>query len=84
METQPLDLVRLSLDEKVEVKMRTDRILKGKLHAFDQHMNLVLGNVAEEIFTVDKKTHKVSTVVKSHDLLFVRGDGVILLAPVRS
>ncbi len=84
METQPLDLVRLSLDEKVEVKMRTDRILKGKLHAFDQHMNLVLGNVSEEIFTVDKQTQKVSSALKTHDLLFVRGDGVILLAPMKS
>lgn len=29
---EPLDLVRLSLDEKVYVKMRNDRELKGKLH----------------------------------------------------
>jgi hypothetical protein len=29
---EPLDLIRLSLDEKVTVKMRGDRLLKGKLH----------------------------------------------------
>ncbi len=29
---EPLDLVRLSLDERVYVKMRNDRELKGKLH----------------------------------------------------
>lgn len=29
---EPLDLVRLSLDERVFVKMRNDRELKGKLH----------------------------------------------------
>lgn len=29
---QPLDLVRLSLDETIYVKMRGDRELRGKLH----------------------------------------------------
>ncbi|KAJ9068149.1 U4/U6-U5 snRNP complex subunit lsm3, variant 2 [Entomophthora muscae] len=29
---EPLDLVRLSLDERLYVKMRGDRELKGRLH----------------------------------------------------
>ena len=29
---EPLDLVKLSLDEKIFVKMRGDRELRGKLH----------------------------------------------------
>lgn len=29
---EPIDLVRLSLDERVVVKMRNDRELVGKLH----------------------------------------------------
>ena len=29
---EPLDLVRLSLDERVFVKMRNERELRGKLH----------------------------------------------------
>jgi hypothetical protein len=29
---EPLDLVRLSLDERVYVKMRGDREIRGKLH----------------------------------------------------
>lgn len=29
---QPLDLVRLSLDERVRVKMRGNREIRGKLH----------------------------------------------------
>ena len=29
---EPLDLIRLSLDERVYVKMRNERELKGKLH----------------------------------------------------
>lgn len=32
---EPLDLVRLSLDERIYVKMRNDRELKGRLHVSD-------------------------------------------------
>ena len=40
---EPLDLIKYSLDEKVYVKMRNDREIRGKLHAYDQHLNMVLG-----------------------------------------
>ncbi|KAH0547523.1 hypothetical protein FGG08_000248 [Glutinoglossum americanum] len=51
--SEPLDLVRLSLDEIVFVKLRGDRELKGRLHAYDSHCNLVLGDVEETIYVVD-------------------------------
>lgn len=51
---QPLDLVRLSLAEKVLVKLRGDRILTGTLHAYDQHMNIVLGDCRETISTIEE------------------------------
>ncbi|RPA86074.1 putative U6 small nuclear ribonucleo protein [Ascobolus immersus RN42] len=50
--SEPLDLVRLSLDELVYVKLRGDRELKGRLHAYDSHCNLVLGDVEETIYLV--------------------------------
>ncbi|POR33407.1 U6 snRNP-associated protein Lsm3, partial [Tolypocladium paradoxum] len=50
---EPLDLVRLLLNEVVFVKLRGDRELKGKLHAYDSHCNLVLGEVEETIYAVD-------------------------------
>ncbi|KXS11634.1 Sm-like ribonucleo protein [Gonapodya prolifera JEL478] len=82
---QPLDLVKLSLDEVVRVKLRGDRELKGKLHAFDQHLNMVLGDVEETVVVVDvnEETYEetVRTIKRAHEMLFVRGDGVILVAP---
>ncbi|KAI9711798.1 MAG: U4/U6-U5 snRNP complex subunit lsm3 [Bogoriella megaspora] len=47
---EPLDLVRLSLDESVFVKLRGDRELQGRLHAYDSHCNMVLGDVEEVIY----------------------------------
>ncbi|TPX51400.1 hypothetical protein SeMB42_g00439 [Synchytrium endobioticum] len=82
---EPLDLVKLSLDERIYVKMRGDRELRGKLHAYDQHMNLVMGDVEEAITIIDMDSlpqkQTLKTVGRTHDMLFVRGDSVILVAP---
>ena len=50
---KPLDLVRLSIDERVLVKCRGGRELEGKLHAFDEHLNMVLEDVEEKVTTVE-------------------------------
>lgn len=85
MISEPLDLVRLNLDEQIYVKMRGDRELRGHLNAYDQHMNLVLSDVEETIthVSVDEDTLEelVRIEKKKHDMLFVRGDGVILVTP---
>ena len=35
---EPLDLIRLSLDEQVYVKLRGDRELRGRLHVCTTHL----------------------------------------------
>ncbi|MCJ1268247.1 U4/U6-U5 snRNP complex subunit lsm3 [Lobaria immixta] len=81
--SEPLDLVRLSLDEIVFVKLRGDRELKGRLHAYDSHCNLVLGDVEETIYIVedDEDEEIVKTIKKQSEMLFVRGDSVVLISP---
>ncbi|KAJ4700955.1 U6 snRNA-associated Sm-like protein LSm3 [Melia azedarach] len=90
---EPLDLIRLSLDERIYVKLRSDRELRGKLHwvtvwllqAYDQHLNMILGDVEEVVTTVeiDDETYEeiVRTTRRTVPFLFVRGDGVILVSP---
>ncbi|XP_023417897.1 U6 snRNA-associated Sm-like protein LSm3 isoform X1 [Cavia porcellus] len=103
---EPLDLIRLSLDERIYVKMRNDRELRGRLHAYDQHLNMILGDVEETVTTIeiDEETyeeiykmvslrscflcrlllhhHPRSLSTKRNiPMLFVRGDGVVLVAP---
>lgn len=107
---QPLDLVRLALDETIRVKMRGDRELRGKLHvsssarirfnavptqttvsntcsrqAFDQHLNMILGDVEETVTSseVDQETYEeiIKTSRRNIPMLFVRGDCVILISP---
>ncbi|KAH9898982.1 LSM-domain-containing protein [Xylariomycetidae sp. FL2044] len=81
--SEPLDLVRLLLDEVVFVKLRGDRELQGRLHAYDSHMNLVLGDVVETIYVAEdeEEDEEIKTTTKKSEMLFVRGDSVVLVAP---
>ena len=81
----PLDLVRLSLDERILVTLRGDRDLRGKLHAYDQHVNMILGDVEEVITSaeVDEETFEefTKTTKRNVPFLFIRGDAVTLVSP---
>jgi len=81
----PIDLLKLSLDERVLVKLRGDRELKGRLHAFDEHMNIVLGDVDETATSLQVDDTTGEEIVKSTSrkipMLFVRGDVIILVSP---
>lgn len=82
---EPLDLVRLSLDEQVFVKLKGDRELRGRLHAYDQHLNIILGDVEETVTTVEIDEETFEEIIKTKKrmvpYLFVRGDSVILISP---
>lgn len=58
-------MIRLSLDEKIYVKMRNERELRGRLHAFDQHLNMVLSDVVESIteIQIDEETFEEVRVI---------------------
>ncbi|CAO1617292.1 unnamed protein product [Parajaminaea phylloscopi] len=82
--SEPFDLLRLSLSERVYVKLRGDRELRGTLHAYDGHGNLVLANVEETVWIVEDEEAeqpKLSSIKRNSEMLFVRGDGVILISP---
>lgn len=82
---EPLDLIRLSLDDIVHVKCKGGRTLTGRLHAYDQHLNIVLSDVNETITTIDIDNETQEAITKTQqrhtELLFVRGDAVILVSP---
>ncbi|EKM80051.1 hypothetical protein AGABI1DRAFT_72874 [Agaricus bisporus var. burnettii JB137-S8] len=79
---EPFDLIRLSLSERVFVKLRGDRELSGILHAYDGHMNLILSDVEETVMIVDTESNQTINYAKRKwEMLFVRGDGVILVSP---
>ncbi|VCW99432.1 unnamed protein product [Gulo gulo] len=80
---EPLDLIRLSLGELIYVKMRNDRELPGRLHAYDQHLNMILGDGEETVCTLEIDEETYEEMYKSTKwnipVLFVQGDGVVLV-----
>lgn len=74
--SEPLDLLRQCLDERVTVKLRGNRELSGRLHAYDSHCNVVLGKAVETVTALDDEGQKSVTSNES-DMLFVRGDLVV-------
>jgi len=63
---EPLDLIRLSLLERISIKCRGGRSLKGVLHAYDQHLNMVLGEVEEVLTQTEVNEDTLEEIVKVH------------------
>uniref|UniRef100_A0A7E4V1K6 Sm domain-containing protein n=1 Tax=Panagrellus redivivus TaxID=6233 RepID=A0A7E4V1K6_PANRE len=81
---EPMDFIRLSLNEAVVIKMRYDTIIRGTLQAFDTHMNLIVSDVIEErpFKEIDAESGEEihSTKVREIPCLFIRGDSVVLVS----
>ncbi|XP_047618631.1 U6 snRNA-associated Sm-like protein LSm3 [Phacochoerus africanus] len=82
---EPLDRIRLSLEERIDAKMRNDREAQGRLHAYDLHLNVILGDVEETAATIEtegKTREEISKSTKQNiPMLSVWGGGVVLVAP---
>lgn len=72
---EPFDLMRLSLAERVFVKLRGDRELRGTLHAYDGHMNLIMSEVEETIYVVLEEEE--DGVVGRAESVKVRGENLL-------
>lgn len=81
---EPLDMIKLSLNKHIYIKLRNDRELRGKLHAFDQHLNMILESAEETHTSVELDEETYEQVYKQNKrtmpMVFIRGDGVILLS----
>jgi len=61
-----------SLGRVVLIKMKGNKVIRGTLQGFDQHMNLLLEE-SEEILD-EGKSNNLGTIV-------VRGDNVVIISP---
>ncbi|NHK31405.1 MAG: RNA-binding protein [Asgard group archaeon] len=69
---RPMDLLSMSLNNIVLVKLKGGRQLRGKLKNYDAHLNLTLDE-AEEIIDEGENT-SLGTII-------LRGDNVIIISP---
>jgi len=67
----PLSLLEKSVNRKVSLLLKDNRVLEGKLVGFDEYMNMVLEETEER--TADQ-TRRLGTVV-------LRGNNVVSISP---
>jgi len=72
MSDTAIKILEDSVGKAVLVRLKGGRSLRGKLHGFDQHMNLILED-ADDV-SDSNTTQKLGTII-------VRGDNVIILSP---
>ncbi|EAY14073.1 Sm protein [Trichomonas vaginalis G3] len=78
----PQDYIRLSMEKRVKVKVQEGQELEGVLHAYDEHYNIILGDVLESIMGLDKNGKFIPVRQNQIDMLFVRGDRIVSIATI--
>ncbi len=68
---QPLQILERSLNKKISLILKDDRVLVGTLVGYDDYMNMVLEDTEE---TQGEQVRRVGTVV-------LRGNNVVTIAP---
>jgi small nuclear ribonucleoprotein len=68
---QPLQILEKSLNKKISLILKDDRVLVGTLVGYDDYMNMVLEDTEE---TQGEQVRRVGTVV-------LRGNNVVTIAP---
>lgn len=63
--TDPFDFLRYNLNDIVFIKLRKERTITGRLHAFDQHMNMIIGDADETLnkIVIDEDTQESTVTV---------------------
>jgi U6 snRNA-associated Sm-like protein LSm3 len=71
---EPFDIVKGCIAQRVKVELKSGREICGTMHAFDQHMNMVLAEVTEMTGSDLAPSKK-----RSFGMLFIRGDLVVTM-----
>jgi small nuclear ribonucleoprotein len=64
----PLALLEKSMDKKISLLLKDNRVLEGKLTGFDEYMNMVMERTSEQ-------TRRLGVVV-------LRGNNVVSISPL--
>jgi U6 snRNA-associated Sm-like protein LSm3 len=70
---QPMEYLSHCIGSNIEVELKTGNFLKGKLHAYDEHLNLLLSKVQEYTESVQDESFREMPI------LYIRGDMVSLI-----
>lgn len=78
----PQDYIRLSMEKRVKVYIAEGRQLEGVLHAYDEHYNIIIGDVSESMLGLGDNGTLIPVNTRHIDLLFVRGDRIVSISTI--
>ena len=67
----PLNVLEKSINKRISLLLKDNRVLDGKLVGYDEYMNMVLEDTEE---TKDEQVRRIGTVV-------LRGNNVVTIVP---
>jgi len=67
----PLNVLEKSINKRISLLLKDNRILDGKLAGYDENMNMVLEDTEE---TKDEQVRRIGTVI-------LRGNNVVTIVP---
>ncbi len=68
--TRPFDMLNNAINKQVLVQLKDNVQIRGKLRAFDVHMNIVIED-AEEIKDGKTKTKYIETLLRGDNIVWI-------------
>ena len=81
---EPMELVKNCQGLKVFIKLRHGRHLTGKLHAYDEHLNVMLSKVEETAVEIKGDSKQKKEITRNIPILYMRGDQIVGISPIRA
>jgi small nuclear ribonucleoprotein len=75
---RPIDYLRDSLNKIILIKVKRNRLFRGKLSGFDEHLNLFLEGTSQ-IFEYQDEDGNIREEHEELGSIVVRGDNVIFV-----
>jgi small nuclear ribonucleoprotein (snRNP)-like protein len=75
---RPIDYLKDSINEVILIKVKRNRLFRGRLEGFDEHLNLYLEETSQ-IFEYQDESGAVREEHEDLGSIVVRGDNVIFV-----
>jgi small nuclear ribonucleoprotein len=81
---RPIDALKASLDKKIQIRVKMNRLFEATLRGFDEHLNLIVDNCLQKYSVPDpenstEEERKWKEVSEDLGRIIIRGDNVIFI-----